>query len=390
MPSRQALAFKAVLLFCLNLAANDVLTTDTNETLTALTGLSPALSKIYLQEEKLALGALATLLVYQNDNSEAAQSSVLKFSPVLGYRYQPQLIFNSRFTFENGGAEAHNGGSDQVGGTTVDFAYIDYLYSPQFKIRFGHQLIPVGLSNTNLDPGGHYSVSAPEVESEILPGTWHESGLQIWGVRERFLYQVGIYNSMDVTRLQGSGDVFLKDARQNGSGTKAESLMGLIRVDYIHDNLLLGLSFARGEINQDSDLDKTMTMSLLDLHLKAKIGSFDVHAVYARSDIENANAISAILPAASGGYYLNLAFEPVKLDSPDWTLPVFLRHSEYNLHETMSDAQTANPKYHRTRTTAGLNLRYRQELSFMANYQWRKNKSEDEPDLFELGVALFF
>ncbi|MCB0386424.1 MAG: hypothetical protein KDD43_13610, partial [Bdellovibrionales bacterium] len=141
------------------------------------------------------------------------------------------------------------------------------------------------------------------------------------------------------------------------------------------------------------------TVGLVEVHLQTFWKAFSVSALAVEGRIQNPDSISLAItgtpdiPAKARGYYVTAAvdlFDFLYSKPKQGSLPLFVRHSQYNLNSAMPDGVAADPSLNRTRTTIGLNYRPEENLVFKADYQLRKNKAADESDVFSMGVSLVF
>ena len=64
-------------------------------------------------------------------------------------------------------------------------------------MRLGHIIVPVGLLNAHHEPLNFFTVYRPEGEGTILPSTWHDTGLSLWGRAGDFLYEAMVVAGLD-------------------------------------------------------------------------------------------------------------------------------------------------------------------------------------------------
>jgi hypothetical protein len=79
---------------------------------------------------------------------------------------------------ENGEYEVEN---EKGGEVALEQFHITRLIIPEFNVRVGHLVLPVGLTNTHHEPINFFGTSRPEGETTIMPCTWHETGLEFFG-----------------------------------------------------------------------------------------------------------------------------------------------------------------------------------------------------------------
>lgn len=123
----------------------------------------------------------------------------LSFS--IGYNFGKGWSFNTEIEYEHGGVgtayekEAEEGGeweaeTEKGGEVTMEELWIQKSFAKWANLRAGHLVVPVGLNNSAHDPFNYFTVYNPEGESTILPSTWHQTGLDLWGIYKDFRYEV--------------------------------------------------------------------------------------------------------------------------------------------------------------------------------------------------------
>lgn len=60
----------------------------------------------------------------------------------------------------------------------------------RFNIKAGEIIVPVGYSNAHHEPLNFFTCYRPEGESTILPNTWHQVGVSLWGKTKQWKYEV--------------------------------------------------------------------------------------------------------------------------------------------------------------------------------------------------------
>lgn len=121
--------------------------------------------------------------------------SIPRFVLAFDYKFSPKWILGAEIEFEAGGTgqayEMETGqGSENLeyetetekgGEVALEQFHITRLIVPEFNVRAGHLVLPVGLTNAHHEPINFFGTSRPEGETTIIPSTWHETGIEFFG-----------------------------------------------------------------------------------------------------------------------------------------------------------------------------------------------------------------
>ena len=355
-------------------------------------GLGYAASKVYFSPQGLSIGGYGEI-VYQNwqTSTKKDYTDTYRLIPYIGYKFTDNIILNSEIEFEH------------VNESKIEFLYIDFLFNDYFNIRLGNQLVPLGLTNLLHEPIFFNSVMRPEVETKIIPSTWNENGIKIFSTHKKFVYYIGIVNSFYYNSSSGgfSESSWVRGGRQGGGKAVAEDLAVVARFDYTGiDGLLVGISGYRGNSGQgDKDTDNNQidgTVSMYDIHLRYSWKNFGVSALYVKGFLSDADKISTVLGRTIGeevyGYYVDVEYDilPLLYKDTKYRLDIFARYERYNTQAKVPAGFTANPNNDKTIWTVGINYWPHPNIVLKADYQFRDNKGDGEPDVFELGLGFIF
>jgi hypothetical protein len=75
--------------------------------------------------------------------------------------------------------------------------WIQKSFSPALNIRAGHLVVPVGGLNNAHEPLEYFTVYRPEGEFTILPSTWHDTGISLWGRTQHWRYELLVTAGLD-------------------------------------------------------------------------------------------------------------------------------------------------------------------------------------------------
>ena len=119
---------------------------------------------------------------------------------MLGYNFGKGWSMGTEIEFEHGGVESaveleqeEVGEFEQEiergGEVVLEQFWLQKSIIPQLNIRAGHQVVPVGYTNAHHLPTEYFTVFRPEGENQIMPCTWHETGISIWGRAGKWRYE---------------------------------------------------------------------------------------------------------------------------------------------------------------------------------------------------------
>lgn len=105
---------------------------------------------------------------------------------------------------------------EKGGEVELEQFWIQKSFFPQLNVRMGHLIVPVGGLNNAHEPLNFFTVYRPEGEFTILPSTWHDTGISIWGKAGNWKYEALLVAGLDAFMFDR--DNFIK----NGAGSPFE------------------------------------------------------------------------------------------------------------------------------------------------------------------------
>ena len=199
-------------------------------------GLGPGGSKVYgAEENKVSIGGYGETL-FQFRPGETDVFDALRTVVYVGYKFTEQWILNTEIEFEHGTTSTTSGTTSSGGSASAEFAYIDYLYTPNHAARIGLVLVPVGLVNEQHEPVNFLAARRSRTENNIIPTTWRELGIGVAGDTGDWAYRAYVLNGLNGVDFDDGG---LRGGRQSGNRAAAEDLAFVARVDYVGQELSL-------------------------------------------------------------------------------------------------------------------------------------------------------
>lgn len=355
--------------------------------------------------------------------------SIPRFILAFDYKFNPKWILGAEIEFEAGGTGAayeientENGEYEMEvekgGEVALEQFHITRLIHPAFNVRTGHLIVPVGLTNEHHEPINFFGTSRPEGETTLLPSTWHENGIEVFGTfgknYARFNYRLQVVAGLnpggfDRNTWVASGKVGLFEtdnftspgyvARLNYTGVPGLKIGG--SVYYCH--------------NVCANSDKPQTFATIgrsplaiysaDFQYKNSYVTARANMIY--GNLSNAEKLSSqirgqsntapysrIVPVAKNAvsYGGEIGFNLRSICKGNRKVPViypFARYEYYNPQEKGEGKQTMDLRNKVSMWTAGANWYALPNLVIKADYTTRrigdgKYNSENE---FSLAIA---
>lgn len=86
---------------------------------------------------------------------------------------------------------------EKGGEVELEQFWIQKRFLPQLNVRMGHIVVPVGGLNNAHEPLNFFTVYRPEGEYTILPSTWHDTGISLWGQAGAWRYEAQLVAGLD-------------------------------------------------------------------------------------------------------------------------------------------------------------------------------------------------
>lgn len=171
----------------------------------------------------------------------------------LGYDFGKGWTMQTEIEFEHTGTgvsvekefeEAGEWESEIEKGGEVELEqfWIQKSFFPALNVRMGHIIVPVGGLNNAHEPLNFFTVYRPEGEDTILPSTWHDTGISLWGKTSHWRYEVMAIAGLDAYMF--STQNFIKNGAGSPFEFKVANQLGFAaRIDnYSINGLRLSLS----------------------------------------------------------------------------------------------------------------------------------------------------
>ena len=369
-------------------------------------GLGPAASKVYRVGEGVSIGGYGEFL-YQNpastrqdgEPSEAASRiDALRGVVYVGYKFNDHFLFNSEIEFEHAS-------TSEDGSVSLEFAYLDWRFrglEGSTGMRAGLLLHPMGFINEIHEPPTYLGALRPETERRIIPTTWRELGLGLFGVTADFDWRVYAIGGLDA---EGFDDGGLRGGRQKGSKALAEDFAGVGRLDWTGiPGLLAGASVYYGGSGQGADdpLDPGGTIKAPTLIAEGHVGyrarGFDLRGLFALStvgDVASLNAASGFTGAESigerlTGWYVQAGYDVLRKARTLVQLLPYVRYERINTQDQVPDGFAADPANDQTLVTLGAQVLPIPNIAAKVDYVIRSNEADTGVNALNVSLSYMF
>ena len=172
----------------------------------------------------------------------------------IGYDFGNGWTMGSEIEFEHGGngtaveIEAEEAGEyeaevEKGGEVNIEQFWINKEFAKgKFNIKAGEIIVPIGYSNAYHEPNQFFTVYRPEGEATIMPNTWHQVGLSLWGRLKDWRYEVEFLSGLNSESFTAENFVHY-GATSPYEFKVANNYAGALRIDnYSVKGLRVGLS----------------------------------------------------------------------------------------------------------------------------------------------------
>ena len=149
---------------------------------------------------------------YKNDDSHG-RFDLPHVTLNLGYDFGHGWTMGTEIEFEHGGTEnaveidadesgEYEAETERGGEVALEQFWINKAFwGGKFNIKAGEIIIPVGEINAYHMPNDFFSVYRSEGEAKMLPNTWHQVGISLWGRVSDWRYEAIFTSGLDAERF---------------------------------------------------------------------------------------------------------------------------------------------------------------------------------------------
>ena len=343
----------------------------------------------------------------------------------MGYDFGKGWTFGTEIEFEHGGTgiayekEDEEGGeweqeTEKGGEVELEQFWIQKAFSKAAHRRFGHIVVPVGLTNAHHEPLNFFTVYRPEGENTILPCTWHQTGVSFWGRYKDFRYEAQFLAGLNADNFTNTN--WIKKGPSSPLEFEVANKYGVaLRIDnYSIPGLRIGVSgyygesignsFPRNANGVDAEYKGQVAVGAIDFTYQGHnwvvrgqadygyLGDADqLKYVYNRLNSKSPYKHSAFVSKNAYAIGIEAGYDVFsqiqKLREDDQKLYIFGRYEQYNPYASNTKG-TAYDYTEVKRMAVGVNYHPVHQIVIKAEYSKRFLKSlyNNEPSV-NIGVA---
>lgn len=145
---------------------------------------------------------------YKKDNSHG-RFDLPHVTLNLGYDFGKGWTLGSEIEFEHGGAETavemeaeesgeYEAETEKGGEVALEQFWINKeFWKGKFNVKAGEIIVPVGYTNNAHEPLNFFTCYRPEGATYVLPNTWHQLGISLWGRLKDWRYEVQFLSGLN-------------------------------------------------------------------------------------------------------------------------------------------------------------------------------------------------
>ncbi len=345
----------------------------------------------------VTVGAYGEML-YNQPDGQNGELDVQRLVVLFGYRFDDRTQFVTEIEFEH------------VEEVYVEQAFVNYMAAPNFNIRGGLMLVPMGIINEFHEPTTFNGTERPAMDNAIVPTTWRELGV---GVTGRFNsislgYQAYVFNGFKSTEADGEGGVKgflggssgLRGGRQKGIKSTINKPNLSTKLDYYGiPGLRLGFSTYLGRTQAEDDVQEfdgsDVGMAMFGLDARYAYQKFTARGQFVHATLSDTEAYNNLtgnnLGSALQGWYVEGAYNVLPFGNRQ-KLFAFVRYENFDTHASTAGSLMENDAYDRTDITTGLTYHIAPGVVVKGDYQFRSNAAEDSDvtDRLNFGIGVWF
>jgi hypothetical protein len=263
-------------------------------------------------------------------------------------------------------------------------------------------LVPVGFVNENHEPIFFYGVFRPKVDRSLIPTTWNQNGVGIYGdlgpVRYKAYFLTGL-DAFGPEPLQASS--WIRNARTGASGP-ARTFAGVAQLTADVGPATFGASFYGGDAGQGATTATgeriSPTVLLGEVHALVAWKGLQARGLAAWGSLGDAGLVSAalglsgaqVIGSEAWGAYVEVGYDVLTLLGSSMSLSPFLRFEALNTQAGVPAGGVQDPALNQRVLTAGLDFKPIPQVVVKADWQQTSSDAPGSLQQWDLGLGFVF
>ena len=375
-------------------------------------GFGPSASKVYgVRPDKISFGGygefvyLAPSCKKQNgdDSGLKKTSDLQRFVLYTGYKFNDWILFNSEFEVEHAGTGQADENRGEIG---VEQAYLEFRPWKELGARVGHVIVPLGIVNEVHEPTAFHGVNRPNVETFIIPSTWHQNGVGLFGEAGPFSYRTYALQALSAAKTTDpASDGFsaangIMGSNTEGARSPSDDLAWASRLDAaIAPGVKAGAGLYMGRADRVNSA-ATVPLTLWEAHAEAQWRGASVKGLYAEGTIGNAADLDVAQGFAGNqsigrrlfGGYGEASYDVLTLlrDAKGQSLSPFVRYERYDTQWRVPAGYSKDPANSRVEYTLGLTYKPIAQVVLKLDQQWKQTQARTGVNQWNFGAGYIF
>jgi hypothetical protein len=326
-----------------------------------------------------AFGGYGEITFNSPSNNTPSTVDLRRFVLYFGHDFNEHIRFYSEVEIEHAVAS-----SSDKGEVEIEQAYLDGLLGRRLNLRGGVILMPVGIINIYHESPSFNGVDRPDVDLFVIPSTWREPGVGIFGeLAEGLRYQLYAVNGFNANGF--TAESAIREGHQEAQLAYAGDYGAVARLDYEPTlGTVLGVSaYGASSGNSLRPSVGRIPVGLFEVDARARWGAVTARAEGALLFIGNADALNRALSpdqqalgpvsSQSRGAYLEVGYDLLTLLAPATrqTLTAFTRFDYVDTQADVPSGLTPRLEFRRLSQMLGLVYRPITQVALKADYRRR-------------------
>jgi DtxR family Mn-dependent transcriptional regulator len=320
-----------------------------------------------------------------------------RFVLLVTHSFSDRIRFVSEVEIEHALVE----GGEEKGELELEQAYVDFVLSRGFNVRAGMVLMPVGIINERHEPPVYYGVERPFVDTVIIPTTWFETGVGVFGEVGRGWRYRGFVTA-PLNAAEFSANEGLREGQQHGSEANAGRVATTGRLEYVGiRGLTVGVSGWSGRSGFEFRPRFDVPVKLAEADARYSRNRFEGRLQFAQVWIDNADLLNDALTRRVGvdpnigrvlrGFYAEGSYRFIE-GARFGDVGAFTRYENFDTQYRMAPGGIRLPQFDRDAWVFGATYWPDADIAIKADYSVVRNRSDfiQAPNSFNLGLGWWF